>query len=600
MPTASPNSSSSSSSILSILSLFDPRKWVGILFSILGVLASVIVPFLPTRITKLLAPTNTVVVVPRRSHVRNASQASQTSSASPLARAAAHHYPHAVSSRASKLSNRRHTSLNLTSERPRPHTQRHSSFPSRVDSAPASSSSSTVKIDSDPNLSLIPRESPGLISNTAGASRKLPHIYSPNIGLRSRQSLDSLDLATCSTTPPSIPQYLPSRKVSFLVSNSTDLDLRPSPDYFPAYDSPASALLTNTTSTARGIPEIAHYESDWHGNDTFAVKRPVIVPSPAEALIGRRKPQRDDSGLAAQPVLTITPLQPEDVSPSVSILDPSPSSGNSLLYQSVDSNNNPTGAVPLEQLVMPPERPMRTDPYKKFNIPAPGSERAMAFLKAEKEWIKAETERRKREHRASTLTVKPVTNTPVEPEKLDTEDKKSSGSKSGHCRRHSLSARRKPSKDTEIVSSPPPPPELGSVASEDGENSERLKVFIPQTPTPDEFGVLPAPLSAVPEEDHATATDHPHEEEDLTRDSTSSSQQRLSQGKRLWVFSKRSKSQHEGAKEKWKEEATEKKPERLKSKDDSKIKVPRISLKGVKDGGYVSDTAVTSLTYQLM
>lgn len=242
---------------------------------------------------------------------------------------------------------------------------------------------------------------------------------------------------------------------------------------------------------------------------------------------------------------------------------------------------------------------MRTDPYKKFNIPAPGSERAIAFLKAEKEWIKAETERRKRENRTSNPTVKQAANitraTTVEPEKLDMENKKSCGNKNGHRRRHSFPARRKYTKDVETVSSP----ELGSEAGEDGENSERLKLVIPQTPSPDEFGVLPAPLSAVPEEDHSAVTGDIDPQVDGSPQA-STPQQRLSQGKRRWVFSKRSKSQNEGTKEKWKEETIEKKPERLKSRDDSKIRVPRISLMGVKDGGYVSDTAVTSLAYQLL
>lgn len=244
---------------------------------------------------------------------------------------------------------------------------------------------------------------------------------------------------------------------------------------------------------------------------------------------------------------------------------------------------------------------MRTDPYKKFNIPAPGSERAMAFLKAEKEWVKAETERRRRESRTSNSTVKQAANitkeTTVEPEKVGMENKKSCGNKNGSRRRHSFPARRQSTKDAETASSP----ELGSGVGEGGENSERLKLVIPQTPSPDEFGVLPAPLSAVPEEDHSAAADNidsPQVDDDSPHASTP--QQRLSQGKRRWVFSKRSKSQNEGTKEKWKEETIEKKPERLKSKDDSKIKVPRISLMGVKDGGYVSDTAVTSLTYQLM
>ena len=50
--------------------------------------------------------------------------------------------------------------------------------------------------------------------------------------------------------------------------------------------------------------------------------------------------------------------------------------------------------LPLAETTTPPTRPLQMDPYKTYGIPVPGSERAHAFLKAEKERIRAEKERR--------------------------------------------------------------------------------------------------------------------------------------------------------------------------------------------------------------
>jgi len=242
--------------------------------------------------------------------------------------------------------------------------------------------------------------------------------------------------------------------------------------------------------------------------------------------------------------------------------------------------------IPLEQTTTPPPRPARTDPYKTYGVPVPGSDRARAFLKAEKERIRTERERKDRER-----AIREQENQ----QEAQRESVEGSGRRNSEKQVDVENVKRRTSagiskKGKEL------PPALGlDLGDEADEEDDKVGM--------DEFGVLPSlnatSTSAIP---HGQALVPPSS----------------SHRKRGWVFT-RGNSKSAGEK---KVKRREKKESKAKlTKDKSKGKDPDVTSKarpksrdGSKkafgfrsretsrsgDRGYSSDTGVPSLTYKLM
>ncbi|GJJ13210.1 hypothetical protein Clacol_007461 [Clathrus columnatus] len=601
VPSSSPSLATSPLvSVVYVITLFDPRRWVGAIFAILGVVASIVVPSLPARISKRLVRSETTVV-PRR-HGRNTSQIVEGPSF-------AQRLPHPRS---------------ITPE-PSPRT-----YPS----TPIS------QIDPSPPINFRRPGNANSGSSNNKVNRTLTPVLSPACIYRgeSRRSLESLDLAT-PANPSSVtqaPHTSTATKVTFHIPHS---QRRASTDYCQYQNEDETIPKASETHAITGLSELGQYMSNQPGDDLFAVKRSAILLSPKEPLSARRKFSlfsrdrdaflssrfKDSISPASQSLSSdAIPFEPTSLSsPSpchnrISPLSDSSMSPAALSFRSHEGNTADT--TPTERFSIPPERPRRTDPYKKFNIPVPGTERARAFLKAEKEWVKAETQRREQgrsnkvlggaaKHQASTWHESNLSNPEIPASKrVVSETERSQKKGGGACyvdrprlKRRSFSSRKSSSTDEEALPFTGPVESGNETDVETGDNRDgeghRPMLATLDIPIIDEIGTLHVPLSAVPEEDSPVASSSKLRFE-ANMSETLAAPRPSVRSRRAWVFLKRPESQDATAR-KLKEERTENSKSKRPKSRETKVGLP-FGSGGKKEKGYVSDTAVTSITYQLM
>jgi hypothetical protein len=266
-----------------------------------------------------------------------------------------------------------------------------------------------------------------------------------------------------------------------------------------------------------------------------------VLPSPAILYGGM---------VVAQPPNAVAgPSRPRDLSPA----DPHVDSEDTTLF---------------EQRKTLPARPARTDPYKTYGVPVPGSDQARAFLRAEKEWIRAEKERKDRDR---ALEGNVEVSRPRDQRDMKAPDR--------------LSRKGKDTAPTHVLGpSDNPVPQLKRPVTEDSNLVE--------------FGILPVAVSALPQEQNPARP-------------TSS------KGRRGWVFSRRpseaagekrsekkerDKGRQAKAKSNYKDPHLAKPKTRPKTGDGPKRAFGFYSMDppNNKDRGYSSDTGVRSLTYKLM
>lgn len=246
--------------------------------------------------------------------------------------------------------------------------------------------------------------------------------------------------------------------------------------------------------------------------------------------------------------------------------------------------------IPLSRTATPPVRLQRTDPYKKFGVPVPGSEQAKAFVKAEKQRMKVEKERREKERVVREAELE------LEREKEKTEQKEK-GKETG--KRHSIGSKWKrfskgkekeastPVTPSALVKTPTAPSvfdphDPGVEADADGEDEGHSQSH--EGVLTDEPGGLHRGNTLV----QVNLLIQP--KGDKRRPQSSS-------GTKRWMFAKRigtdaSVSERD-------EEGKEKREGGMKLRFISSGK-GRGRLKGTTERGYVSETGVSSVTYKLL
>ncbi|KIJ54292.1 hypothetical protein M422DRAFT_241541 [Sphaerobolus stellatus SS14] len=423
----------------SITILLDPRRWVGAVIAFVGIVLSALTPLLPTYLSDHILHVNkNTITVPelhsvRPSHHRHSHRKSH-----------AHHsvdapQPHVTS--------------------PESHERWSISGSSAGLSSNASSNTSLPKVESTTSMPTQLSTTNRCFSSPSRGdpSRPCPIEF---IKDTSRRCLDSLDLATpSSASPESFMASAPTSHATqnprrpFRVKMPFSAKRRSITESLGREDSFGSAVDSITGSTAEGLsaqhPVIA-FEPDHIG-----VKRsstaPPSTPGSANApfsprtclsltpvdliadqfrfineflpyidrrkfsLFGRNPPTYL---VTSSDVESVEPVAgPSNMSSPRSILSSPPLSLSSFddipfsplpsaLLTSSSGSTSTSMTSPSSSIFYPaplrrsktanPPRPQRTDPYKKYGLPVPGSEQAKAYIKADKEWLKTEKERRER------------------------------------------------------------------------------------------------------------------------------------------------------------------------------------------------------------
>ena len=507
-----------------------------------------------------------------------------------------------------------------------------------------SSQSVLLQTESSPSHPDSRPSSPPLSSSSSTTSLLPPASPMPYIHPLALPSLESLDIAIGVDSVLDIPSTTasPNTKHHFRVQMpKLGFGKRPSTGDSTKSKSNATIhavapaiLASDSTAGSRTDQSV---DADWHGNRAFAVRRNSTITS-LPATPAPRRPSSSNCEIYTRVIcllLTLPiarrkfsifsresplaskgkdlPVDAHTVSPPSQAATPPSRDGTALPIPELPSpatlksmaTSLPPNAVagpshsrapsfppprvdseiwiPLKQTTTPPARPTRTDPYKLYGVPVPGSDRARAFLKAERKWIRAEKERKDRERAIRGEGIAGD----VHEESVDGHGENVRGWERQIWRRESSKT---------IKDSPAPAIDPGGEGGAvDGTETMGLN----------EFGVLPVAGASV--------TSASPQEQNQARS-------RSSQGRRRsWVFPHRH-SETAGEKEKRREKKEKgkvtkesnsskskgfelaKSTARPKSRDGPKISFGFRS-KGrarSRDRGYSSDTGVPSLTYKLM
>ncbi|KAF8518623.1 hypothetical protein JB92DRAFT_2902405 [Gautieria morchelliformis] len=421
-----------------------------------------------------------------------------------------------------------------------------------------------------------------------------PHSPSPYTHPIALPSLESLDLAgdADSFADKPIPASPNSKRHFRVPMPKLGFGRRHSIDFKTARPTDVAAPTIPAGDSTADPQSNGSHDDVWHGTRAFAVKRSSTIATAASPHLADKtsptlppsKSRRKFSLFSLSPPSHPSrPSSRDDTTPPVPVLPAPPNLKGvaaTLLPNAVAGPSRPRDlsptvphvdledTTPFEQRQTLPARPARTDPYKTYGVPVPGSDQARAFLRAEKEWIRAEKERKDRDRALEGI--------------VEVSRPRGQGGVKGPERQ--TSRKGKDTAPTHVL-----------VPSDNSQSQNKKPVTEDNNLV--EFDVLPVAKSALPQEQNPARP--------------------TSKGRRSWGFScrppeaagenrsekkERDKGRQAKAKSKSKDPRLTKSKTRPKSGDGSKRPFGFRSMDppNSKDRGYVSDTGVPSFTYKLM